>query len=74
MLWLIAVLLYFYCRFGRKPVLFSSIFILSVFNIALSFAQSWAVFNVLFFMVGMGQLSICIVLLVLGKCVSLFLG
>uniref|UniRef100_A0A3B4ETE1 Solute carrier family 22 member 5-like n=1 Tax=Pundamilia nyererei TaxID=303518 RepID=A0A3B4ETE1_9CICH len=67
MLWLIAVLLYFYCRFGRKPVLFSSIFILSVFNIALSFAQSWAVFNVLFFMVGMGQVSICIVLLVLGS-------
>uniref|UniRef100_A0A3P9D3Q1 Solute carrier family 22 member 4 n=1 Tax=Maylandia zebra TaxID=106582 RepID=A0A3P9D3Q1_9CICH len=54
-------------RFGRKPVLFSSIFILSVFNIALSFAQSWAVFNVLFFMVGMGQVSICIVLLVLGS-------
>uniref|UniRef100_A0A3Q4I4Q2 Major facilitator superfamily (MFS) profile domain-containing protein n=1 Tax=Neolamprologus brichardi TaxID=32507 RepID=A0A3Q4I4Q2_NEOBR len=53
-------------RFGRKPVLFSSIFTLSVFNIALSFAQSWAVFNVLFFMVGMGQLSIYIVLLVLG--------
>ncbi|XP_005475467.1 solute carrier family 22 member 5 isoform X2 [Oreochromis niloticus] len=54
-------------RFGRKPVLFSSIFILSVFSIALSFAQSWAVFNVLFFMVGMCQLSIYILLLVLGS-------
>uniref|UniRef100_A0A3P8R7A0 Major facilitator superfamily (MFS) profile domain-containing protein n=1 Tax=Astatotilapia calliptera TaxID=8154 RepID=A0A3P8R7A0_ASTCA len=61
-------------RFGRKPVLFGAIATLSIFSLALKFAQSWAVFAVLFFMVGMGQLTSYIVLFVLGKCVLLFSG
>ncbi|XP_076730954.1 solute carrier family 22 member 4 isoform X2 [Maylandia zebra] len=54
-------------RFGRKPVLFGAIATLSIFSLALKFAQSWAVFAVLFFMVGMGQLTSYIVLFVLGS-------
>lgn len=74
MLWLIALLLYLCYRFGRKPVLFGAIATLSIFSLALKFAQSWAVFAVLFYMVGMGQLTSYIVLFVLGKCVLLFSG
>uniref|UniRef100_A0A3P9D3S0 Solute carrier family 22 member 4 n=1 Tax=Maylandia zebra TaxID=106582 RepID=A0A3P9D3S0_9CICH len=55
------------CEFGRKPVLFGAIATLSIFSLALKFAQSWAVFAVLFFMVGMGQLTSYIVLFVLGS-------
>ncbi|CAI5655402.1 solute carrier family 22 member 4 [Oreochromis niloticus] len=54
-------------RFGRKPVLFGAIATLSIFSLALKFAQSWTVFTVLFFMVGMGQLTSYIVLFVLGS-------
>ncbi|KAM7379968.1 hypothetical protein PAMP_003299 [Pampus punctatissimus] len=56
-------LLYFYCRFGRKPVLFATIIMLSIFSVAIAFAPSWPVFTVLFFMLGMGQISSYIVLL-----------
>lgn len=54
-------------RFGRKPVLFGSIAILGVFSGALSFAPSWPVFTVLFFMLGLGQIACYIAVFVLGS-------
>ncbi|XP_054471880.1 organic cation/carnitine transporter 2-like [Anoplopoma fimbria] len=54
-------------RFGRKPVLFCGIITLSIFSTALAFATSWPVFIVLFFMLGMGQLTCYIVVFVLGS-------
>uniref|UniRef100_A0A3B3X2P7 Major facilitator superfamily (MFS) profile domain-containing protein n=1 Tax=Poecilia mexicana TaxID=48701 RepID=A0A3B3X2P7_9TELE len=54
-------------RFGRKPVLFGSIAILSIFSSAVAFAPSWPVFTVLFFMLGLGQISCYIVVFVLGS-------
>ncbi|XP_041857949.1 solute carrier family 22 member 4-like [Melanotaenia boesemani] len=54
-------------RFGRKPVLFGSIAILGVFSSALSFAPSWPVFTVLFFMLGLGQITCYIAVFVLGS-------
>ncbi|KAM7406739.1 hypothetical protein PAMA_002785 [Pampus argenteus] len=54
-------------RFGRKPVLFGTIIILSIFSVAIAFAPSWPVFTVLFFMLGMGQISSYIVVFVLGS-------
>ncbi|KAL6101219.1 slc22a5 [Pungitius sinensis] len=54
-------------RFGRKPVLFGAIVALSIFSSALAFASSWPVFVVLFFMLGLGQLTCYIVVFVLGS-------
>ncbi|KAM8854983.1 organic cation/carnitine transporter 2-like isoform 4-T4 [Spinachia spinachia] len=54
-------------RFGRKPVLFGAIIALSIFSSALAFAPSWPVFVVLFFMLGLGQLTCYIVVFVLGS-------
>nr|XP_019965897.1 PREDICTED: solute carrier family 22 member 5-like [Paralichthys olivaceus] len=54
-------------RFGRKPVLFGSLVMLSIFSCALTFAPSWPVFTVLFFMLGMGQIASFIVGFVLGS-------
>ncbi|TKS67736.1 Solute carrier family 22 member 5 High-affinity sodium-dependent carnitine cotransporter [Collichthys lucidus] len=54
-------------RFGRKPVLFGGIGILSVFSCALAFAPSWPIFTVLFFMMGLGQIACYIVVFVLGS-------
>nr|XP_046260941.1 solute carrier family 22 member 5-like isoform X2 [Scatophagus argus] len=54
-------------RFGRKPVLFSSIAILSVFSAAVAFAPSWPIFMVLFFVMGMGQIASYIAVFVLGS-------
>ncbi|MEQ2165167.1 hypothetical protein GOODEAATRI_014182, partial [Goodea atripinnis] len=54
-------------QFGRKPVLFGSIAILSVFSSAVAFAPSWPVFTVLFFMLGLGQIACYIVVFVLGS-------
>uniref|UniRef100_A0A3B5MMQ7 Major facilitator superfamily (MFS) profile domain-containing protein n=1 Tax=Xiphophorus couchianus TaxID=32473 RepID=A0A3B5MMQ7_9TELE len=53
-------------RFGRKPVLFGSIAVLSIFSSAVAFAPSWPVFTVLFFMLGLGQIACYIVVFVLG--------
>uniref|UniRef100_A0A3B4YQ41 Solute carrier family 22 member 4-like n=1 Tax=Seriola lalandi dorsalis TaxID=1841481 RepID=A0A3B4YQ41_SERLL len=60
-------LLHLYYRFGRKPVLFGSIAMLTIFSGALAFAPSWPVFTVLFFMLGMGQIACYIVVFVLGS-------
>uniref|UniRef100_A0A3B5MMQ2 Major facilitator superfamily (MFS) profile domain-containing protein n=1 Tax=Xiphophorus couchianus TaxID=32473 RepID=A0A3B5MMQ2_9TELE len=54
-------------RFGRKPVLFGSIAVLSIFSSAVAFAPSWPVFTVLFFMLGLGQIACYIVVFVLGS-------
>uniref|UniRef100_A0A7N8WSD7 Solute carrier family 22 member 5-like n=1 Tax=Mastacembelus armatus TaxID=205130 RepID=A0A7N8WSD7_9TELE len=54
-------------RFGRKPVLFGSITMLSIFSGAVAFAPSWPIFTVLFFMMGLCQLSSYIVVFVLGS-------
>ncbi|XP_051259110.1 solute carrier family 22 member 4-like isoform X1 [Dicentrarchus labrax] len=54
-------------RFGRKPVLFSAIAMISIFSCAVAFAPSWPVFTVLFFMMGLGQLASYIVVFVLGS-------
>ncbi|XP_059199000.1 organic cation/carnitine transporter 2-like [Centropristis striata] len=54
-------------RFGRKPVLFGTITMLSVFSSAAAFAPSWPVFTVLFFMLGMGQITSYVAAFVLGS-------
>ncbi|XP_061580603.1 solute carrier family 22 member 4-like [Cololabis saira] len=54
-------------RFGRKPVLFGSIAILSVFSITVASAPSWPIFTVLFFLLGVGQIACYIVAFVLGS-------
>ncbi|KAF7643417.1 hypothetical protein LDENG_00240060 [Lucifuga dentata] len=54
-------------RFGRKPVLFGSVFTLSFFSGTLAFAPSWPVFILLFFIVGLGQISSYVVVFVLGS-------
>uniref|UniRef100_A0A3P8RSM1 Major facilitator superfamily (MFS) profile domain-containing protein n=1 Tax=Amphiprion percula TaxID=161767 RepID=A0A3P8RSM1_AMPPE len=54
-------------RFGRKPALFGSIAILSIFSAAVSWASSWLVFTVLFFIMGVGQIGCFIVIFVLGS-------
>ncbi|XP_042350956.1 solute carrier family 22 member 4-like [Plectropomus leopardus] len=54
-------------RFGRKPVLFGAVAGLSIFSGALAFAPSWPIFIVLFFMLGLGQITAYIVAFVLGS-------
>ncbi|XP_028249745.1 solute carrier family 22 member 5-like [Parambassis ranga] len=54
-------------RFGRKPVLFGTIALLSIFSSAVAFAPSWPVFILLFFMLGLGQIACYIVMFVLGS-------
>uniref|UniRef100_A0A3Q3XNE3 Major facilitator superfamily (MFS) profile domain-containing protein n=1 Tax=Mola mola TaxID=94237 RepID=A0A3Q3XNE3_MOLML len=54
-------------RFGRKPVLFGAIVILSTFTCAVAFAPSWPVSTVIFFMMGLGQIASYIVVFVLGS-------
>ncbi|XP_029314227.1 solute carrier family 22 member 5-like isoform X2 [Cottoperca gobio] len=54
-------------RFGRKPVLFGAISTLSIFSSAVAFAPSWPVFTVLFFMLGLGQITSYIAGFVLGS-------
>ncbi|XP_049904213.1 solute carrier family 22 member 4-like isoform X1 [Epinephelus moara] len=54
-------------RFGRKPVLFGALAMLSIFSSALAFAPSWPVFTILFFMLGIGQITTFIAVFVLGS-------
>ncbi|XP_031136494.1 solute carrier family 22 member 4-like isoform X1 [Sander lucioperca] len=54
-------------RFGRKPALFGAITALSIFSSALAFAPSWPVFTMLFFLLGLGQITSYIVAFVLGS-------
>uniref|UniRef100_A0A8C6LXR7 Major facilitator superfamily (MFS) profile domain-containing protein n=1 Tax=Nothobranchius furzeri TaxID=105023 RepID=A0A8C6LXR7_NOTFU len=59
-------------RFGRKPVLFGCIGMLSIFTVAAAFAQSWPVFAFCFFMLGVGQISGYVIVFVLGS--EIFVG
>ena len=63
-------LVFVYLRFGRKPVLFGSVALVSVFSGAQAFAPSWPVFTALYFMIGLGQLSGYVAVFVLGMCFS----
>ncbi|KAI3356097.1 hypothetical protein L3Q82_017359, partial [Scortum barcoo] len=54
-------------RFGRKPILFGFIAVLSISSGAVAFAPSWPVFAVLFFTLGLGQITCYVVAFVLGS-------
>lgn len=50
-------LVFIYCRFGRKAVLFSAIAMQSAANLLQIFSPSWTVFAIFFFINGMGRSS-----------------
>ncbi|XP_064205897.1 organic cation/carnitine transporter 2-like isoform X2 [Anguilla rostrata] len=53
-------------RFGRKPILFITMAIQTLFTFIQAFSPSWEVFSVLFFVVGLGQISNYVAAFVLG--------
>uniref|UniRef100_A0A8B9L531 Major facilitator superfamily (MFS) profile domain-containing protein n=2 Tax=Astyanax mexicanus TaxID=7994 RepID=A0A8B9L531_ASTMX len=53
-------------RFGRKPVLFATMMVQTIFTFIQVFAPSWEVFSILFFIVGLGQISNYVAAFVLG--------
>ncbi|KAJ7997178.1 hypothetical protein DPEC_G00226260 [Dallia pectoralis] len=53
--------------FGRKPVLFGTMAVQTLFTFVQVFSQSWEMFSVLFFMVGLGQISNYVAAFVLGS-------
>ncbi|XP_019903740.1 solute carrier family 22 member 5 isoform X2 [Esox lucius] len=53
--------------FGRKPVLFGTMVVQTLFTFVQVFTQSWEMFSVLFFIVGLGQISNYIAAFVLGS-------
>ena len=54
-------------RFGRKPVLFATIALQTVFNFILVYSTSWLMLTILLFVNGLGQVSNFVAALVLGK-------
>ncbi|XP_061103262.1 organic cation/carnitine transporter 2-like [Conger conger] len=54
-------------RFGRKPILFVTMAIQTVFTFIQAFSPSWEVFSVLFFLVGLGQISNYVAAFVMGS-------
>ncbi|CAB1316756.1 unnamed protein product, partial [Coregonus sp. 'balchen'] len=52
--------------FGRKPVLFVTMAVQTLFTFVQVFSQSWEMFSVLFFIVGLGQISNYVAAFVLG--------
>ncbi|XP_036379789.1 solute carrier family 22 member 5-like [Megalops cyprinoides] len=54
------------CRFGRKPVLFMTMAVQTLFTFVQVFSPSWEVFSILFFIVGLGQISNYVAAFVLG--------
>ncbi|XP_034539083.1 solute carrier family 22 member 5-like isoform X2 [Notolabrus celidotus] len=54
-------------RFGRKPVFFATLVVQTVFAFVQIFSSSWAVFCVLLFVVGLGQISNYVSSFVLGS-------
>ncbi|XP_040912517.1 solute carrier family 22 member 5-like [Toxotes jaculatrix] len=54
-------------KFGRKPVLLGTIAMIGVYSGAVAFAPSWPIFIVLFFMLGLGQLTSYITVFILGS-------
>lgn len=59
-------------RFGRKPVLFATMMVQTFFTFIQVFSPSWEVFSILFFIVGLGQISNYVAAFVLGA--ELFSG
>ncbi|XP_067464653.1 organic cation/carnitine transporter 2-like isoform X1 [Thunnus thynnus] len=53
-------------RFGRKPVLFATIAVQTVFTFIQVFSSSWLMFTILLFINGLGQMSNFVAALVLG--------
>ncbi|KAJ8408771.1 hypothetical protein AAFF_G00245890 [Aldrovandia affinis] len=53
-------------RFGRKPVLFMTMAVQTLFTFVQVFSPSWEVFSLLFFIVGLGQISNYVAAFVLG--------
>ncbi|KAJ8348034.1 hypothetical protein SKAU_G00266230 [Synaphobranchus kaupii] len=53
-------------RFGRKPILFVTMAIQTLFTFFQVFSPSWEVFSVLFFIVGLGNISNYVAAFVLG--------
>nr|XP_019952639.1 PREDICTED: solute carrier family 22 member 4-like [Paralichthys olivaceus] len=53
-------------RFGRKPVLFATIGLQTVFTFALVYSTSWLMVTILLFINGLGQISNFVAALVLG--------
>uniref|UniRef100_A0A668AY80 Major facilitator superfamily (MFS) profile domain-containing protein n=1 Tax=Myripristis murdjan TaxID=586833 RepID=A0A668AY80_9TELE len=54
-------------RFGRRPVLFATMAVQTIFTFIQIFSPSWTVFTILFFTVGLGQISNYVAALVLGS-------
>lgn len=61
------MLCFVFVRFGRKLVLFATMGVQTLFTLFQVFSASWVMFCVLFFIVGMGQISNYIAAFVLGK-------
>ncbi|XP_066572983.1 organic cation/carnitine transporter 2 isoform X2 [Amia ocellicauda] len=53
-------------RFGRKPILFVTMAVQTVFTFIQVFSPSWEVFCIIFFIVGLGQISNYVAAFVLG--------
>ncbi|KPP61316.1 solute carrier family 22 member 5-like [Scleropages formosus] len=54
-------------RFGRKPVFFVTMAVQTLFTAIQVFSPSWEVFSVIFFIVGLGQISNYVAAFVLGS-------
>lgn len=60
------LLLSFQFRYGRKPVLFITLAVQTIFTVVLIFAPSWTAFAILYFIGGMGQMANYVAAFVLG--------
>ena len=54
------------CRFGRKVTLFVTMAVQTVFSLVQVMSVSWVMFCVLYFIVGLGQISNYVAAFVLG--------
>lgn len=54
-------------RFGRKPVLFGSMVLMTITILLQVFSTSWTMFTILFFISGVGRVSSYISAFVLGN-------
>ncbi|KAJ8383079.1 hypothetical protein SKAU_G00038570 [Synaphobranchus kaupii] len=54
-------------RFGRKSVLFLTMAVQTIFTLIQAFSVSWEMFAILYFLIGMGQISNYITAFILGN-------
>lgn len=54
------------CRFGRKVTLFVTMAVQTIFSLVQVMSVSWEMFCVLFYIVGLGQISNYVAAFVLG--------